>query len=241
VRLAVPPYGTWLPESGAPRSIPFGALVLLRYDLRTGSLGQRLGPLTAQVAALRRAAPSAIIGCTLDGFLLPDARGAFRVLESYGVRLLADDDGTPAPLLSQARSLRLNHRGIETWMRHVLRPRGVHEFGVLSQLARLTSGQLLDPGERDELRRFSREVGLPTMRRWLAFGRVLRPVLDLQSVQNTRVADVAERHGYPDPSSFSHACRRSLLLPPSQARKYASWEPLLTAFLIPEAIPHPIR
>lgn len=232
IYLTVPPYLSCPAMLRMPKAVVPGSVLFLDLDWDASlSLRRSFPYLVSYIDEIQYKLPSLAIAVRLDPV---DQVRAFRVarrLSLTGVRLLLTTDPSGPALRSAALISGFDPGDVGRWLRRQIHPKGIVERGTVQVLRDALMGKEAGRTTKYRASRWARQMGLPSHRQWIAAGRVTRALVLLQSRSPLPVSVAAERVGYADVTSLSHACRRVVGQSASVARRWIGWEWILAGFL----------
>lgn len=228
--LTVPPYSSSV-ALRIPRheALPRGSVFVL--DVAPNYPSRRVDELLTYCRGLRRDYPSVVIASRLRWRDVRSTAQVKRLMQEQGVRLHIARRASQPVLREACSKSGVLAADVYRWLSHRLRPAGIEERGTLNVLAAAVAGKAIDSGVASRASRWASRMGLPTHRRWMAAGRVVRGLTWLQGDPDLRVAIASRKVGYASTASFSRACRQVAAAPPSEARAWIGWEWILTTLL----------
>lgn len=229
LRVGTPPYASLQRRFEVPRSPPPGTVVVM--ELRLASMLDRPEPTVRAMRKLRvQALECAFLGQVPEAVRPVEVTLLSRV-RAAGVRAFVRA-GTAAALRRALAESGLMSRDVDIWL--TARLESSVPGSRVPALAALLCGDDVDR-ERLPASRSALGADLPTLHKWVMVGKVLSPLVGLQTDPGMAVEAAARASPYSGASSFGRACRTLFGMPPSEIRQLLGWEWLLDRFLGPSA------
>lgn len=146
-----------------------------------------------------------------------------------GVRLTVTGPTTPAALRAALAASSLFSPDVAAWLRIRMSLQGPSEVGIAHAIADLVVGTEIRATSLRQLSYALRAAGLPSVAKWRSLGRVLAPIVALQSSDASITQTCAELGIHRQ--DLSRVCRRLFGSTPGRLRHILGWEELLHRFL----------